>query len=233
MVQRVYEQAKKAKTLGRVIVATDDVRIENVVKGFGGEVMMTSADITSGSDRVAAVAQKVQGDIFVNIQGDEPLIPPALIDQAVEALVNDPEAVAGTAAKLIGPHDDLASPAVVKVVFDRNRHALYFSRSAIPHVRDKQIQSEWPSAAALYKHIGIYVFRRDFLLRFSSMGESSLEKAEKLEQLRILEAGYKIAVAVTEHDSIPIDTKEDIDRVLKVLNPSSHKHPSKDSLHGS
>jgi 3-deoxy-manno-octulosonate cytidylyltransferase (CMP-KDO synthetase) len=233
MVQRVYEQAKRAKSLDRVVVATDDARIESVVKTFGGDVIMTSPDIPSGSDRVAAVAQRVKGDIFVNIQGDEPLIPPELIDEAVKALVNDPEAVVGTAAKLIRSPDELANPAVVKVVFDRNRHALYFSRSVIPHVRDQQHQSEWPSAAAIYKHIGIYVFRRDFLLQFSSMGESSLEKAEKLEQLRILEAGYKIVIAVTHHDSIPIDTREDVDRVLNVLKSSSFQHSSKDSLHGS
>ncbi|MEX1137988.1 MAG: 3-deoxy-manno-octulosonate cytidylyltransferase [Bacteroidota bacterium] len=221
MVQRVYEQAKKAKTLDRVIVATDDARIESVVKSFGGEVVMTSPDIASGSDRVAAVAEKIQGDVFVNIQGDEPLIPPALIDEAVQGLVKDSVAVVGTAAKRIQSADELLNPAVVKVVFDKNGHALYFSRSVIPHVRDKQQVSEWPSAAALYKHIGIYVFRRDFLRQFSAMGESSLEKAEKLEQLRILEAGHKITVAVTEHDSIPIDTKDDVERVLKILRSFS------------
>jgi len=233
MIQRVYEQAKGAKTLDRVIVATDDERIEKVVRNFGGEVAMTSPDIPSGSDRVAAVAKNVQAGIVVNIQGDEPLIPAALIDQAVHALVNDPAAVAGTAAKRIRSKDELANAAVVKVVFDGNRHALYFSRSIIPHVRDKQHQSEWPSAAAIYKHIGIYVFRRDFLLEFSAMGESPLEKAEKLEQLRILEAGHKIAVAITEHDSIPIDTQEDVERVLKVLKSSPSQHLSKESFHGS
>ena len=233
MVQRVYEQAKKARTLSRVIVATDDARIESVVKSFGGEVVMTSPDIASGSDRVAAVAEKVQGDIFVNIQGDEPLIPPALIDQAVQGLVKDPPAVVGTAAKRIQSADELSNPAVVKVVFDRNGHALYFSRSVIPHVRDKQHQAEWPSAAAIYKHIGIYVFRRDFLLEFSAMGQSPLEKAEKLEQLRILESGHKIAVAITEYDSIPIDTQEDVERVLKVLKSFPPQHSSKESFHGS
>ncbi len=233
MVQRVYEQAMGAMMLDRVIVATDDARIENVVRSFGGEVVMTSPDIPSGSDRVAAVAKVVQGDIFVNIQGDEPLIPAALIDQAVNALVRDSAAVVGTAAKRIQSHEELSNPAVVKVVFDRHHHALYFSRSVIPHVRDKQHQSEWPSAAALYKHIGIYVFRREFLLEFSAMGESPLEKAEKLEQLRILEAGRIIAVAVTDHDSIPIDTQDDVERVLEVLKSSATLHLPKDSLHGS
>ncbi|MEX2115662.1 MAG: 3-deoxy-manno-octulosonate cytidylyltransferase [Bacteroidota bacterium] len=233
MVQRVYEQAKLAKSLDRVVVATDDTRIESVVKAFGGEVVMTSPDIPSGSDRVAAVAQKVKGDIFVNIQGDEPLVVPELIDEAVKALINDPEAVVGTAAKLIRSPEELANPAVVKVVFDRNHHALYFSRSVIPHVRDKQHQADWPAAAAIYKHIGIYVFRREFLLKFSVMGESPLEKAEKLEQLRVLEAGQKIVVAITDHDSIPIDTLEDVERVLKVLKSSPSQHLPKDSLHGS
>lgn len=234
MVQRVYEQAAQAQAVDRVIVATDDRRIEQTVKAFGGEVMMTSGDIRSGSDRVAAVAREIPADVYVNIQGDEPLIPPGLIDQAVSTLERDPGAVVGTMARKLDSPEDLANPAVVKVVFDRRGHALYFSRSAIPHVRDERDQKRWPSSATFWKHIGIYVFRREFLLRFALMEESPLERAEKLEQLRILEAGETIAVGTTTHDSIPVDTQEDVDRVLGILRSQKPNTVlSKDSLHGS
>jgi 3-deoxy-manno-octulosonate cytidylyltransferase (CMP-KDO synthetase) len=233
MVQWVYEQARKARRLDRVLVATDDARIERAVKAFGGEVLVTSAEIKSGSDRVAAVAQSVPGDLYVNIQGDEPLIPPELIDEAVDALLNDREAVAGTMARKLDSAEDLNNPAVVKVVFDRRGHALYFSRSAIPHVRDQNDHMRWLSSAPVYKHIGIYVFQRDFLLRFATMEESPLERAEKLEQLRILEAGETIAVGTTGHDSIPVDTQADVERVAQILKSSSLKSVlSKDSAHG-
>lgn len=234
MVQRVYEQAAKAKMVDRVIVATDDRRIEQTVKAFGGDVIMTPGDIKSGSDRVAAVAREIPADVYVNVQGDEPLIPPELIDQAVKTLERDAGAVVGTMARALETPADLANPAVVKVVFDRRGHALYFSRSAIPHVRDEADPKRWLSSAKFWKHIGIYVFRREFLLRFALMEESPLERAEKLEQLRILEAGETIAVGTTTHDSIPVDTQADVDRVLNILR-SSHPNTvlSKDSSHGS
>lgn len=237
MVQRVYEQAMKARKLDRVIVATDDRRIEQAVKAFGGDVLMTPADLRSGSDRVAAVAKSLAADMYVNIQGDEPLIPPGLIDEAVETLERDSGAVVGTMARRLESPADLSNPGVVKVVFDRRGHALYFSRSPIPHVRDESDLTRWPSSAVIYKHVGIYVYRREFLLRFAIMEESSLERAEKLEQLRILEAGETIAVGTTVHDSIPVDTPADIDRVLQILKSSASPSPSKsvlkDSSHGS
>lgn len=239
MVQRVYEQAMKARKLDRVIVATDDRRIEQAVKAFGGEVLMTRADVVSGSDRVAAVAKSLAAELYVNIQGDEPLIPPALIDEAVETLERDSGAVVGTLARRLESPDDLSNPGVVKVVFDRRGHALYFSRSPIPHVRDENDLSRWPSSAAMYKHIGIYVYRREFLLRFALMEASPLERAEKLEQLRILEAGETIAVGTTLHDTVPVDTPADVERVLHILKSSplhlssSSFVPSKDSSHGS
>ncbi|HEX9615141.1 MAG TPA: 3-deoxy-manno-octulosonate cytidylyltransferase, partial [Bacteroidota bacterium] len=173
------------------------------------------------SDRVAAVARSVPGDIFVNIQGDEPLIHPEMIDEAVRTLLDDPDAVVATLAKKIQSDEELSNPAVVKVVLNSRSHALYFSRSPIPHVRSLQDQSQWPSAAIMYKHVGIYVFRRDFLLKYAGMEESPLERAEKLEQLRILEAGEKIAVGITERESVPVDTQVDVDRVLEILKTIS------------
>jgi len=229
MVQRVYEQASRARLLNRVVVATDDKRIEKAVQGFGGEVVMTSRDIRSGSDRVAAVARSLQGDVFVNIQGDEPLIQPEMIDEAIQALLKDDEAVVSTLARRIRSADELHNPAVVKVVFDRKFHAMYFSRSVIPHVRNQPDISKWPEEAALFKHVGIYVFRREFLLTYSTMERSALEQAENLEQLRIVEAGETIAVGRTERDSIPVDTEEDVKRVLEILkNPTPQTKLLKD-----
>ncbi len=224
MVQRVYEQAGKATTLSRVIVATDDERIAGVVRGFGGEVMMTPPEIKSGSDRVAAVAARNDGDIFLNIQGDEPLIAPDMIDQAARILIDDAQALVGTLAKRITAVDELLNPGVVKVVVDKNSYAMYFSRSIIPHVRDESDPAKWLSKRTFYKHIGLYVFRREFLLGFAKMPESGLEHAEKLEQLRILENGFRIKVGYTEHDSIPIDTHADAERVVRILknNPTTN-----------
>ncbi|MBI2618975.1 MAG: 3-deoxy-manno-octulosonate cytidylyltransferase [Ignavibacteriales bacterium] len=229
LVQRVYEQAQQARLLDRIVVATDDGRIEKAVKAFGGEVVLTSPEIRSGSDRVAAVAKEMKGDIFVNIQGDEPLIAPEMIDQAVQTLLNDSSAVVGTLAKKIDDLHELLNPGIVKVVLDKHRHALYFSRSAIPHVRDDEDQLKWLGRATFLKHIGIYVFRRTFLAVFAGLQESALERAEKLEQLRILEAGETIAVGLTTLDSIPVDTANDVNRVLKILKSSSQPLPVKES----
>ena len=217
MVQRVYEQALKAKLLNRVVVATDDRRIADVVRSLGGEAVMTSQDIKSGSDRVAAVAGKIKGDIFVNVQGDEPLIAPQMIDEAVRVVLEDKNAVVGTLVKKIESSDELANPSVVKVVVSKDGYGLYFSRSAIPHVRDEVDESKWLNHQHFYKHFGIYVFRRDFLLKFAKMKPTLLEISEKLEQLRILENGYKIKVGITKYDSIPVDTQVDADRVISLL----------------
>jgi len=220
MIQRVYEQASKARLLDQVVVATDDARIEMVVRKFGGDVMLTAPEIRSGSDRVAAVAEKMKGDIFVNIQGDEPLIAPEMIDEAVQVLLDDPEAPVGTLAKRIESTDELLNPGVVKVALAENRYALYFSRSVIPYLRDIPNQREWLRHAVFYKHIGLYVFRADFLKIYSAAVESRLELAEKLEQLRVLESGHKIKAGITRFDSIPVDTKEDVDRVIQILKNS-------------
>jgi 3-deoxy-manno-octulosonate cytidylyltransferase (CMP-KDO synthetase) len=217
MIQRVYEQAKKAGMLDRVVVATDDVRIEKAVELFGGKVILTSPDIKSGSDRVAIIASQTDGDIFVNIQGDEPLIAPEMIDQAVNVLINDPSASVGTLVKVINSKEDLLNPNVVKVVLSSELYGLYFSRAAIPFIRDEKDTGLWIEHHAFYKHIGLYVFRRDFLMQYSQLPASKLEKAEKLEQLRIIEAGHKIKAGITTFDSIPIDTPEDVERVVSIL----------------
>jgi 3-deoxy-manno-octulosonate cytidylyltransferase (CMP-KDO synthetase) len=174
---------------------------------------MTPQSIQSGSDRVAFVARSLDADIIVNVQGDEPLIEPAMIDQTIQLLIDDAAAVVGTAVKKITLLDELLTPNVVKVVIDKNNYALYFTRSLVPFVRDSQEVTDWLTRAVFYKHFGIYVYRGSFLQQYASLPSTLLEQAEKLEQLRILEHGFRIKVAVTEFDSIPVDTQEDLDRV--------------------
>jgi len=221
MVQRVYEQAKKSRLLDRVVVATDDVRIEEAVRGFGGDVMLTSQEIKSGSDRVAAVALHMEGDIFVNIQGDEPLMAPEMIDQGVRLLLDNTSAPVGTLIRQISSYEELLNPNVVKVVLNNSGYALYFSRAAVPYVRGETDRSRWLEWHTFYKHIGLYIYQRKFLMQYAQLPISQLEKAEKLEQLRILEAGYKMITGITAYDSISIDTPEDVDRVIKLLRQTS------------
>jgi len=218
MVQRVYEQAKQSELLTDVIVATDDERIVSAVQSFGGKVQMTPAEIQSGSDRIALVAKEHRADIVVNIQGDEPLIDPKLIDQTIRALIDDSQAVVSTAVKKTASHQDVFNPNIVKVVLDHHQYALYFSRSPIPYIRDAKKDEEWFNGTTFYKHFGIYVYRADFLQKFTTLQQSELETAEKLEQLRILEHGYKIKCAVTEYESIPVDTPEDLQKVITFLS---------------
>lgn len=221
MVQRVYERAQSARSLTRVIVATDDERIEAAVKRFGGEAFLTSQNIASGSDRVAAVAAQVEGDIFVNIQGDEPLMAPEMIDQAVQLLLDDPAVPVGTLQKKIATVQELCNPHVVKVVCSHTGTALYFSRAAIPFVRDEADAAAWISRHTFYKHIGLYVFRKEFLMQYGRLPSSALEQAERLEQLRILDAGYQMKVGTTTCDSISVDTPEDAERVVQLLRAAS------------
>ncbi|WP_018248154.1 3-deoxy-manno-octulosonate cytidylyltransferase [Orenia marismortui] len=209
MIQHVYERVKSSNNLNRVIVATDDQRIYDLVESFGGEVKMTSREHQTGTDRLAEVAQSLSADIIVNIQGDEPLINPEMIDQAIEPLLEDQSIKMGTLKHLITEKSELDNPNVVKVVSDQNNFAIYFSRSVIPYPRKE-------SKAKYYKHIGLYVYRRDFLLKFSEMESTELEKKESLEQLRVLENGYKIKVVETDYQSIGVDTVEDLERVRKI-----------------
>ncbi len=211
LVQRVYEQARLARRLDAIVVATDDERIAAAVRGFGGEVVMTPPDCPSGTDRAALVAGKRDADIIVNIQGDEPLMRPEMIDSLVDGLAADAGCGMATLARRLESPELLANPNVVKVVFAANGNALYFSRHPIPYVRDAA------TAAAHYKHLGIYAYRREFLLKFVALPPSPLEKTEKLEQLRALENGFSIKVLVTSHDSIGVDTPEDIKLVENIL----------------
>jgi len=217
MIQRVYEQAKKASSLDRVVVATDDERIAAAVRRFGGEAVMTSTEIRSGTDRMAAVADQYAAEIYVNVQGDEPLLEPAMIDQAVRLLIEDPGASVSTVARRIDSAADLGNPSVVKLVVDGRGHALYFSRSPIPFVREEPAVERWLMHHVFYKHIGLYAYRGDFLKTYVGLPESPLERAEHLEQLRVLEHGYSIKVGITPFDSVPIDTPEDVDKVIRLL----------------
>jgi 3-deoxy-manno-octulosonate cytidylyltransferase (CMP-KDO synthetase) len=182
------------------------------VKAFGGKAVMTPVALQSGTDRIAFVAQHLtDADIIVNVQGDEPLIAPDMIDEAV-AVVSESDAVVGTLVKRIESDSDLSNPNVVKVVLGNDGNCLYFSRSPIPHVRDVD-RDDWTKRHAFYKHIGLYVYRKEFLLHYTTLEHGHLEGAEKLEQLRILEHGFKIKAAITTYDSRPVDTVKDLEYV--------------------
>jgi 3-deoxy-manno-octulosonate cytidylyltransferase (CMP-KDO synthetase) len=214
MVVRVCERAAAARTVSRVLVATDDPRIFDAVRAGGHEAVMTSDRHETGTDRLAEVAAGLAADLVVNVQGDEPMIPPSTIDAAVEALAADPSAVASTTCEPIESPEALADPNVVKVVTRGDGRALYFSRAPIPHARDGA-----PDLALCRKHTGLYVYRRDFLLEYARMPQTPLERLERLEQLRILERGYDIRVVEVSERSIGVDTQADLDRVrLLMLN---------------
>src|SRR5438477_10488898 len=213
MIQRVYERAKRATRVDRVVVATDDERIAQLVEGFGGKARMTRPDHRTGTERVAEVAAHENGDVFVNIQGDEPLLDPAAVDTAVQALLQDPPAAIATVATPIKTPGDIMDPNVCKVVLDFDENALYFSRAPIPWVRDTASKT----SARHLKHLGLYVFRRDALLEYPTLPQGELERIEHHEQLRWLENGWKIRVAEVEHDAISVDVPEDVTRVEKLL----------------
>jgi len=221
MVQRVYERTARASLVSEVIVATDDERIAAAVKAFGGRVEMTDRGHETGTDRLAEVAARSDADIIVNVQGDEPLIEPAMIDEAVRPLVDDPAIQMATLKTRIKTLHDFLSPNVVKVVTDWEGNALYFSRSPLPNFRDKwnDLKDEKFATGRLlcYRHVGLYVYRRDFLLQYAQMSPTYLELAEKLEQLRVLENGYRIKVVETEYESIGVDTPFDLEKVIEKL----------------
>jgi 3-deoxy-manno-octulosonate cytidylyltransferase (CMP-KDO synthetase) len=213
MIQRVYERAKSARRVHRVIVATDDDRIVKAVTSFGGEARMTRPDHRTGTERVAEVAAHVEGEVFVNVQGDEPLLDPAAVDTAVAALLEEPQAAVATVATPIKVPGDIMDPNVVKVVLDFDDNALYFSRAPIPWVRDTGSTIQ----VRHLKHLGLYVFQREALLEYPTLPQGELERIEQLEQLRWLENGSKIRVAEVEHDAISVDVPEDVARVEKLL----------------
>jgi 3-deoxy-manno-octulosonate cytidylyltransferase (CMP-KDO synthetase) len=215
MIEHVYEGALKSKSLTSVTVATDDKRIVRKVEEFGGRAILTSSHHKSGTDRIAEALIKLDADdtdLIVNIQGDQPLVEPEMIDEAIRPFVNAPSLMMATLSCRIKDNDELRNPNVVKVVIDKDGFALYFSRSPIPYVR---VQDD---PICFYKHIGIYVYRKDFLLKFTRMPQSILEKAEMLEQLRALENGYKVMVVETGFDSIEVDTPEDLEKVKSIIS---------------
>ncbi|MBI3584124.1 MAG: 3-deoxy-manno-octulosonate cytidylyltransferase [Nitrospinae bacterium] len=219
LIQHVWERVSMSKSLKRIIVATDDERIFKAVREFGGEGLMTSSSHASGTDRISEVAKNIDADIIVNVQGDEPLIEPEMIDETVKPLLNNSEILMATLKTRITNNEELKDPNVVKVVTDRDGFALYFSRFPIPYVRDS---GQWSVVSGQeknihYKHIGIYVYKKDFLLKFARIKPTLLEEAEKLEQLRALENGYKIKVVETIYQSLGIDTPEDMERVKEIL----------------
>ena len=218
MVEHVYRRAAAARGVDAVIVATDDERVAEAVRAFGGVARLTRASHTSGTDRVAEVAADLECDIVLNVQGDEPLVEPALIEQVVGPLVADRAVDMSTACCAMTDPADLLNPNVVKVVTDLQGRALYFSRSPIPHVRGGLAPS---LASPIRKHVGLYGYRRSFLLTLSALPQTPLELLESLEQLRALEHGYHIQTVDTHHDSIGVDTPEDLDRVRRHLLAAS------------
>ncbi|MBI4558806.1 MAG: 3-deoxy-manno-octulosonate cytidylyltransferase [Candidatus Hydrogenedentes bacterium] len=213
LVAHVYERCRNCALLTETVVATDDPRVVEALTPFNVMVAMTRSDHPSGTDRIAEVAARSDAAIVVNVQGDEPLIDPLTIDATVRALLSDADVPMATAKRQITELERIADPNVVKVVCDERGRALYFSRFPIPYVRDHGDRGK----ARYWQHIGIYAFRRDFLLKYAKMPATPLEKLEKLEQLRVLENGYPIAVVETEYLSIGVDSPEDLERVRAMV----------------
>jgi 3-deoxy-manno-octulosonate cytidylyltransferase (CMP-KDO synthetase) len=234
VIQHVYERASSAKLVDQIIVATDDKRIEDLVKSFNGNVVITSDKHETGTDRIAEVAKKLDSEIIVNIQGDEPFISPNTIDKAVEPLLLDQSLMMGTTCELIDNYEDIFNPNVVKVVKNTVGDALYFSRSPIPFPRFAalgkesfepqemllKIKNESSLLGNYFKHTGIYVYRREFLLKFTTWPRSEAEKVESLEQLRVLENAYRIKVVEVKDKSIGIDTLADLEKARELLKIS-------------
>jgi 3-deoxy-manno-octulosonate cytidylyltransferase (CMP-KDO synthetase) len=215
MVEHVYQRASEARSVGVVLVATDDRRIFDAVEAFGGRAHMTSSRHASGTDRLAEIAAGLNCDLVVNVQGDEPLLHPSMIDAAIEPFYGDPALQMATLRRRISDPEDLHNPNVTKVVVDRDGFALYFSRAPIPFTR------EGCPAAPAWRHIGLYVYRRDCLLRLTALPPTAMERSEALEQLRAIEHGIRIRTVETQYDSIGVDTPEDLERVRQMIATSA------------
>ncbi len=229
LIEHVYRNVVNAKNVHEVIVATDDEHIAEVVKHFGGCVKMTSTNHKSGTDRIAEIASNLDADFIVNIQGDEPDVRGSMIDGLIEAMYNEKEAAVCTFANKIRSMEEFTDPNAVKVVIDKNSYAMYFSRATIPYIRDENSNSKFSisektpdeystgnnTSFLFLKHLGIYMYRKDFLLSFPSLAIPDIEEIEKLEQLRVLSNGYKIKVIVTPYMCEGVDTPEDFERFLR------------------
>ena len=212
MIEHVYRRAAAARSIASVIVATDDERVIKAVEAFGGVAQMTSPTHQSGTDRIAEVASSLQASLIVNVQGDEPLIEPAMIDEAVAPFVGDGSLMMSTLRRRIEDETERQNPNVAKVVVDNDDFALYFSRAPIPFVRAGS------PAAPAWRHVGLYVYRRECLMRLAALSPTAMEKSEALEQLRALEHGIRIKAVETQFDSIGVDTPEDLARVRAALS---------------
>jgi 3-deoxy-manno-octulosonate cytidylyltransferase (CMP-KDO synthetase) len=222
MIEHVFRRAAAARGVDAVVVATDDTRVADAVERFGGFARLTGAHRT-GMDRVAEVARDLHCSLIVNVQGDEPLVDPTAITLMIDALRGDPGLQMATLRTPIRRAEDYASPHVVKVVVDGNDNALYFSRAPIPfHRGEPSRRGDLPTEGGCYgyKHLGLYAYRRDFLLRLAQLPQTALEQAESLEQLRALEHGHRIRAVETQHDSIGVDTPEDLERVRRTFGPA-------------
>lgn len=213
MIQHVWERAKKSRELQDVIIAVDDERILQKAKEFGAKAVLTAKEHASGSDRVAEAVKSLEVDVIINIQGDEPLIDPRAIDALAKAMKDDSACSMATLIKTIDDEKEINDPNVVKVVIDHQKNALYFSRAPIPYPRDQKASG----SNRCYKHLGIYAYQKEFLLKFINLPKSFLEKTEQLEQLRVLEAGYKIKTVLTDMETISVDTEADLVRVREFL----------------
>ncbi len=218
LVLHAYERALEAELVSEAVIATDDERVVEALQPYGARVMMTRTDHACGTDRIAEVAAREEAPIIVNLQGDEPLMDPRTVDAAVRPLLEDETLVMSTARRRIEDPEEVDNPNVVKVVCDASGKALYFSRLPIPCVRDEVDRQANPRCH--WQHLGLYVYRRDFLLQYSQMEQTPLELLEKLEQLRVLERGYRIAVIDTDYEAVGVDTPEDMARVRAILEPS-------------
>lgn len=210
MIEHVYKRVNDLEEITELIIATDNKRIYDTVQGFGAKAVMTSPDINSGTDRIARVAAEISADIVVNVQGDEPLLKKEMLREAIKPFYEDSSVIMSTLKKKIIAEDEINNPNIVKVVTDKMGNALYFSRYPLPYLRNER--------AIYYKHIGLYVYNKQFLLKYNQLEQTPLEKSESLEQLRVLENGYDIKVVETRYDSIGVDLPEDIARVERILS---------------
>ena len=217
MIEHVYRRAGEARGIDAVVVATDDPRIAEAVEKFGGIVRLTQPAHRTGTDRIAEIARELSCEILVNVQGDLPLIEPGMISEVLEPLISDASIHMSTLRQATSNPSEIASPHVVKVVVDNNGDALYFSRSPIPFRRDTPAEGPANAGHYVFKHIGLYGFRRDFLLTFAALPRTPLEQAESLEQLRALEHGFRIRTVATRYESIEVDTPEDLERVRQLM----------------
>jgi 3-deoxy-manno-octulosonate cytidylyltransferase (CMP-KDO synthetase) len=223
MVQHVWERVSRAHEVDEVVVAVDRDRVQKVVESFGGKAVYTSPEQPSGTDRIAEVANSIDADVYINIQADEPLVHPLMVDELAQVFQYERNIQMATLIKRIHKRDEISNPNVVKCVVDRKGFALYFSRSPIPYVREDEGQESSRGhhpgdiSGRYFKHVGIYAYTKDFLFTYTNLPKSTLESDEKLEQLRVLEHGYKIKTVETRYDTIGVDTQEDLDAVREIL----------------